>query len=283
MKINNISLPYPVLGNQDDILPLLPEDCLQMDSPEINESDEYVFKIDLKYDNPEIEALVNTGFAEYTCEVTCPATYLRCCVRPEDSTKPHFEIKLHRKSVYKRIEFNCYITVKQDIKEYYNTGFNEDYGTATFDLEPGNVLAVFPQASYVTDLCYDQLYAAGSFMVVLEAPVESKHTWFNLMDERIIIYMPHDMFEQFRQINRDKNFNELFHASIVFNALTYALSHYDERQHGDKKWALAIKYRIEHESELKNYDITRTEQAYELAQELLKDPYKRLFDHLKNR
>lgn len=280
MKISNISLPYPVLGNQDDILPILPDDCINMPDP-ILENDEYVFTIDLKYDNAEIKKLVADGKAEYTCEVTCPATYMRACFHPIDPIKPQIIVRLHRKSVYKRIEFNCYITVKQSIPSYRNRGFNKDYGNASFDLEPGDVLAVFPLASYITDLRYDQLYAAGSFMVVLEAAKDCDRTWFNLNDERIVVYLPHDLYEQFKLLRGDRDFNEMFHASIVFNALTYALSHYNEETHGAWKWAEAIKYRIEHEDGLSKFDITKTEQAYELAQELLKDPYKRLFDQIK--
>ena len=33
MKINDISLPYPVLGISDDVLPLLKKDCVSIERP----------------------------------------------------------------------------------------------------------------------------------------------------------------------------------------------------------------------------------------------------------
>ena len=70
---------------------------------------------------------------------------------------------------------------------------------------------------------------------------------------------------------------------IVFNALFKILSEYNEKTHGEYLWAEAIKYRINSEKELNEFNIEDRSQAYELAQALLADPYKRLFNHLQER
>lgn len=273
MKINNISLPYPVLGNSDDIKPLLPDDCISVEPSYDN--DTYTFHITLKQDNPDITSLIMSGQAEYTCEVTCPRTYLRFC---KTSATPEIEVCLGRREVFARIEFACFVTVRKEIAGYRNSGQNEDYGDASFNMEPGDVLVAFPVASYNADLKYEKLYAAGSFMVVLEG--DAQYTWFDANDDKIKVYLPHQMFEQFRALCKNRNFNELFHASIVFNALFKVLSEYSEKKYGYFQWAEAIKYRIDTEKELEGFDICETSKAYELAQALLKDPYQRLFNHL---
>lgn len=275
MKIDNISLPYPVLGNSDDILPLLTDDCISV-APEAA-GDDFVFHVSLKLGNEDIESEIAAGNAEYVCEVTCPRTYMR---RGVASAQADFDVVFGRRDVFGGVDFACYAIVKNEIPEYFNHGQNEDYGDATFHMEPGDILAAFPVQHWNADLKYEKLYAAGSFMLVQDGG--DKPTWFDSNDDHIIVYLPHDMYEQFRLLSPDNNFNEIFHASIVFNALFKTLAQYDESRDGHYQWAEAIKYRINSEEEFSDFDIMDTAHAYELAEALLKDPYRRLFNHLKD-
>ncbi len=274
MRINNVSLPYPVLGNSDDILPLLPEDSIII--AQSLEDDKYKFNIRLKQENPDITQLIEQRKAAYTCEVTCPRTYLRRCYKSE---KPEFEIELGRRDVFGRIDFNCFVTVYEIINDYHNQFQNEDYGDATFEMEPGDILVAFPTAYVPVDITYEMLYSSGACMVVLDGH-ETKHTWFDANDDTIKVYLPHNMFEQYRTMHQNRNFNALFHASIVFNALFKVLSEYQENVHGNYLWAEAVKTRIDTDENLRDFDINDTSHAYELAQGVLGDPYKRLFVHL---
>lgn len=276
MKIGNVSLPYPVLGNSDDITPLLPDDSIVFNQSV--DGDRYKFNITLKQDNPDILSLIEAGLAAYTCEVTCPRTYLRRCYK---SSTPQFEIELGRQEVFGKIEFSCYVTVYEEIIDYHNEFQNEDYGDATFDLEPGDVLVAFPTASAMIDITYDMMYSSGACMVVLDGQ-NAKHTWFDANDDSIKVYLPHKMFEQYRAMHQNRNFNALFHASIVFNALFKVLSEYKESVHGNYLWAEAVKTRIDTDEELREFNIEDTSRAYELAQGILGDPYKRLFNHLQD-
>lgn len=278
MKINNVSLPYPVLGNSDDILPELSDDNIKVNVTSDDEN--YNFVVRLHQENEDIDRYIHDGSAEYTCEVTCSRTYLRRCYH---SSAPQLEFSISRRDVFGRIEFSCYVTVAKAIPEYRNTQQNEDYGDSTFSMEPGDILCAFWPASWNASLKYDKLYSAGSFMVVLNGGSESKSVWFDANSDSIKVYLPEEMFSQFKELCNDRNFNELFHASIVFNALYKTLSEYKESTHGNWQWSEAIKYRIDHEPELHDFDIEDRSRAYELAQALLQDPYKRLFDHLKNR
>ena len=64
MKINDISLPYPVLGISDDVLPLLKKDCVAIDRPTMTATS-LQFKIRLKQKNKEISKFIRQGRAEY--------------------------------------------------------------------------------------------------------------------------------------------------------------------------------------------------------------------------
>ena len=156
MKYKNVSLPYPVLGIHDDVYPLLEEGCVQMANP-VKTATSYTFGIDLTQRNRDITDLVAGGKAEYACEVTCKDTFLRLCYH---SKEPHFDITLDRKEVNGHIDFQCFIAAKVDIPSYNNRDFNEDYHGFAFDLEVGDMLAVFPLAWWNTEIKFDKLYAA---------------------------------------------------------------------------------------------------------------------------
>lgn len=274
MKLSDISLPYPVLGISDDILPLLPNDSVTINRSFDN--DTYTFNVNLHQENPRITALIEQGLAAYTCEVTCARTYLRRCYK---SSTPSFEIKLGRREIFLKVEFNCFVTIYEPIPEYFNENQNEDYGDSTFEMEPGDILVAFPTAYFPVDITYDMLYSAGACMVVLDGG-ETKHTWFDANDDKIKVYLPHSMFLQYGKLNKNRMFNSLFHASIVFQVLFKLLSEYEEKKHGNYLWAEAIKTRIDSDEKLAEFDITDKTRAYELTQALLGDPYQRMFNKL---
>ena len=273
MKYKNVSLPYPVLGIHDDVYPLLEEDCVQMADP-VKTAVDYTFGIDLTQRNRDITNLVANDKAEYACEVTCKDTFLRRCYH---SKEPHFDITLDRKEVNGHIDFQCFIAAKVDISGYTNSGFNEDYHGFTFDLEVGDMLAVFPLAWWNTEIKFDKLYAAGSFMQIVEAADGIDKTWFNLDDDRIMIEMPHDLFVQYQRIGN--SFPEVIHSSLVHNALVYALSYLGEYQDKGKLWTDSLKARMA-DPQLQQYDLSDMTQVYRVADILLPDPYKRLLDSL---
>ena len=269
------SLPYPVLSSfGDDIVPNL--DANSVFVTPTHDRKKYSFSIQLLLENEDIIKYIEEGKAEYICEVTCARTYLRRCYH---SMFPAFTIELGRKEVIGDIWFKCFVTVKEDILDYHNSQFNEDYEDALFDMEPGDMLAIFPSMMYTANLKYDKLYSAGSFMVVQEDK-NKDNVWFDATGDKIIVYLPTPMFEQFQTFSGNQDFNELFHASIVFNALFKCLSEYDPETQGKCLWVSAIQYRINTEEALSDYKLEDKAQSYELAQALLADPYKRMFKKL---
>lgn len=270
---NNVSLPYPVLGISDDIVPLLKDDCISMADP-VKTAYDYIFSVELKQENSTISKLIADGKAEYACEVTCKDTYLRLC---KHSPSSKFEIKLSRRDVKGRINFNCFVAAKRPIPGYTNKDFNEDYKGFTFDLEIGDLLVVFPLAYYNTEVKYDKLFAAGSFMQIEEAADGVDNVWFDLSKSKIMIEMPHDLYEQYIRIGN--RFPEIIHSSLVHNALVYALENLSEYSDKGLLWADSLTCRLE-EPELRDYDLSAMDQVFKVADVLLKDPYKRLFDSL---
>lgn len=277
MKINDISLPYPVLGISDDVFPLLKNDCVSIEEPVVT-ADSILFKVHLKQNNKEITQFIKKGKAEYVCEVNCPRTFFRSCYK---QNSPNFVIEIPRKSVSGRIEFDSFVTVKSAIEHYHNTQFNPDYEGVFFDMEPGDVLVAFPPGSYNLDIKYDKLFAAGSFMQIVDGGDDNRPTWINFKSDTIYIMVPPKMFKLYNErIAADRDYITIIHSSIVFNALVLALYNIEDPECENRKWAESIKYRIKTEPALSKFDITEKSQYYDLAQTLLEDPYQRMFNHL---
>lgn len=269
------SLPYPVLNSiGDDICPSLDRNSVLVNPT--HDRKNYSFSIQLLLENEDILTYIEEGKADYTCEVTCARTYLRRCYH---SQFPAFNIVLGRKEVIGDIWFKCFVTVKEDIQDYHNSQFNDDYEDALFDMEPGDMLVQFPPMKYTANLKYDKLYSAGSFMVVQEDKT-STSVWFDATGDKILVWLPTPMFEQFQSFSNNQDFNELFHASIVFNALYKCISEYDPNTQRNLLWVSAIQYRISTEEALSSFNLEDKAQSYELAQALLADPYKRMFKKL---
>lgn len=274
MNLNDISLPYPVLGINDDVFPPLEKDCIQIEAKK--EAHSYVFDIVLKQENKDILCLLEKGFAEYVCEVNCPRAYYRKCFASESST---IHIEILKNLLCRDVSFTCFVIVKKEIIGYTNKGFHPDYRGFSFDMERGDILVAFGKASFSIDIEYDKLQTAGAFMQIREGVDGRDFVAFNVANDKIEILLPAGLYKIYaNKVGRDLGFSEILHSSLVLNALVYALQYI--KDYPDTLWARTLKYRKETESDLQKYDLEDESSILEFAQVLLKTPYKRMFNRL---
>ena len=275
MKINNLSFPYPVLGIGDDIEPK--PSILSADIKKEKKS--YLFDVKLEMLNRDISSLIERGFATYTCEVESSGTLYRKCFF---SMEPQFNLTIPRTAIAGRVNFQFFVTVVKPIKNYYNLQFHEDYYDYRFDLFPGDLLAFIGQFYYDADIKYDKLRSVGSFMQITEDKFESLPS-YELGGPKINIKLPTPMYNQYKEsILGNRQFSNIIHSSLVFNALVTALLFYEDNK--DSLWARTLKYRIDNSPELESFinifEENDPDEIIKLAQTLLMNPYKRLFDTL---
>lgn len=273
MNINNLSFPYPVLGISDDILPL---PAVPVVDPVPNDPHEHIITLHLNTNNPLIEGLVKDGLAVYSCEVECRKTFFRVCYT---STDKNFVIRFPRKAVAGEIRLFPTVTVTKQIRNYQNPGFHEDYKGFSFLLEPGDLLCLFNRLDYFADISFDKLKAVSSFITILSTDKEL--SYIDLDKPKIHLYLPKDLHTLYRtKISNQSDFNSSIHSSLAMNALIYALSQIEK--YPDTKWAQTIKYRMQTESEFENLDVENTSDILPIAQNLLGNPYKRMFNDFVN-
>jgi len=275
MKKNNKSYPYPVLGIGDDILPR-PTFTVE---PVTADSDYYYVTVKIEMDNKDIVELINSGYAEYGCEVECSRTFY---MKWFGFTSPVFTIVLPRHEVAEKVSFDCRVSVIKDITGYVNSNAHEDYDGMTFSLSAGSVLALFGKFSYNADIQYDKLHSAGAFIAIIEGN-DPENTTYTLDHSKIEVKLPPALFNEYKEKynKRTSKWADVFHSSIAFNALVYAIFSYNEDIHKDLLWAKTLDYRVNLEPSLHNYRETMTTKTPSdvmgLAQALLGNPYKRMF------
>ena len=276
MKNKGICFPYPVLGIGDDL-----DSNPSITSRSIEEEKDYfVIHIDLDVDNEDIQNLIDKESAEYACEIDCPTTFYRRVLK---SKTPAFDVRINRKDVAERVYFDCTVTAIKPINSYSNKAFNEDYKGFVFNLGPGDLLAFIGKLHYDADVNYEKLKSAGSFVTIIKGHDEN-NTIYYLANPKIEIQLPPSLYEDYRiNFNNPGNHANIFHSSMVLNALVYALLNYDEGDHSDLLWARTLKDRIELEPGLSQYSgVFEKEKdpmlVLKFAQALLSNPYKRLLE-----
>ncbi len=275
MKFNGVSFPHPVLGLGDainGIAHLNPE-------PEIISSvDNYFINIICEHDNNELNDLVNSGQAEYFCEATCSDTLFREMVT-SNSNKLLMEIP--KKQVKGKIIFTCVLVSKSLILNYQNSRSHTDYSDYKFDIEKGDILAMFGEFQFNADIKYEKLKAVSSFMdVVLNDDDKAIYVNVDLNKSKIEVQLPLNDYTLFASdiISKEPKFVSIFHSSIVLNSLLIAL--YNFESYKDMLWAKVIEYRLKNDKMFEDISIEEKENIPEIAQRLLGNPFRRLISEL---
>lgn len=274
--MSNISYPYPVLGNSDDVL------FDEMPRAEISVEEQhnyYKVMVDIQIDNEAILNLIDKGMAEYVCRYESSATLLR---NISVSKRKDFFFLIEKQLVKGPIYFSPMIIAKRDFV-YKNNCFHEDYNNESFDMERGDYLAVLPRLRYDADLDFSSLRAVGSFINIRKNDNPNiKEVEFDLESDKIGILLPEDMYQMYVDNTNIRSSAGVLHSSMAMNALVFALAHFQDDNYRETKWARSIDYRIKNEKQFSDVDINDMD-ILSVANRMMANPYRRLFDELINK
>lgn len=278
MSQNNLAYPYPVLtAYSDDVQPALVAQNVQVGEMQVINND-YVLPLTLILEDPKLLQLIAEGKAEYMFDVNCPASLYRRCI---NSKHNEVDIVFPFKRVSGVAKIRPYVIAKTAFT-YQNPAFHPDYGNESFEIEEGDVLAIFNVVTYDFEINYNQLKAFSSIMFIRKADDENEKDIRYLMDEpKIVIILPVDKFAKYQQFKADPQYTNAVHASLAQNALLAVLmqTNWDDEDAQEPLWKRTIRYRVTHEEELIPYnDLTNQENLVIIAQKLLGDPIQRMFE-----
>ena len=278
MSQNNLAYPYPVLtAYSDDVQPALVAQNVQVGEMQVINND-YVLPLTLILEDQQLLQLIAEEKAEYMFDVNCPASLYRRCI---NSKHNEVDIVFPFKRVSGVAKIRPYVIAKTAFT-YQNPAFHPDYGNESFEIEEGDVLAIFNVVTYDFEINYNQLKAFSSIMFIRKADDENEKDIRYLMDEpKIVIILPVDKFAKYNQFKADPQYTSAVHASLAQNALLAVLmqTNWDDEDAQEPLWKRTIRYRVTHEEELIPYnDLTNQENLVIIAQKLLGDPIQRMFE-----
>lgn len=287
MRIENVSLPYPVLGISDDIRPTLEETgCAKPDISIEEKGGDFCVKVVLKLENVDILNYVQEGYAEFSVEVSCHSTLFRKCIT---SASPEFDFIIEKNLLNGKLEFESFVIVKQTILNYKNKGLNSDYEGHTINLYKGDLLVAYRKCSIPLNLDLRNVRNIKSFMTVQKNTRINEHSvTYDLDSPKILILLPEEMMVEYNKKSANTADNNerkiILKASLYLHALTFALLHYHTYKDKDYMWVNALTYRM-NEPDLKEYcmDIINsesndpvsqnTDELFKLAHMMLNQPY----------
>ncbi len=276
MKFKNLLLPHPVLGQEDDINGICDVRNVEIKTDE----KEYSILFEIDHDNGTIIDMVKFDKAIYCCEVKCSATYYRELFISKTTT---FSFNISRGELKNRVEFEVFCATTAELKAYNNVASHPDYADFNFQLDKGDIIALFGEFNFNADIQYQKLKAASSFMQIIPNESNKEYTEYVLDDSKIQIKLPKAVYEKYKQdsIGKRKEFSEIIHASFVQNALIIALYNFEDQLARKVLWAESIRYRLLNEQDINNgSDIIDPVNIPTIVQKLLGNPNQRLVDRL---
>ncbi len=287
MRTENVSLPYPVLGISDDIIPSLEETgCAKPDITITEEGELFRVTVFLKLENVDILKYIQEEFAEYSVEMSCHSTMLRVC---KSSPRPEFSFTIEKKLLNGKLDFESFVIVKKDILDYKNHGLNADYDGHIINLHKGDLLVVYNKCSIPLNLDLRNIRNIKSFMTVQRNTRENEHSvTYDLDSSKILILLPNEMMDEYNKKStsggEDEKRKTILKASLYLQALTYALLNYNAYKDKEHMWVNALTYRM-NEPDIKDFckDIIghdandsnseNMEDLFKLAHMMLNQPY----------
>ncbi|MDE0472087.1 MAG: hypothetical protein OXH57_09115, partial [Ekhidna sp.] len=205
MKFNNISFPHPVLGIADTI-----SGDIDFSDEVLSEKGNYRIKFELNQSNNNLNQLLQENKAEYFCEATCTNTLYREIFTSSDNS---ISFALPKKQVRGKVEFTCLLISKTVIPNYVNADAHSDYNGFNFDIDEGDILAVFGKSSFNADIKYERLKAISQILVI--KPTEDFDVVnVNLEEAKITVEIPKKDYEKFASnYSDDEKYIPVFHSS----------------------------------------------------------------------
>lgn len=267
MKLSQRSYPHPVVGNADDV-----QDAAFQATVEMSTDKENIYlSVKTICSSTTLNGLINSGRAAQVLHVECSNTVYRRAFEFTDSEE-HFQIP--RNDLNDDVEVNTFVRALKDIPAYTVEGAHPDYGSATFDVKAGDVLAVGEGAVFPIESTFDAMSRIGSIFQLQESSEEGDLPMqINTNQNKLIILLSKPDIKVYKQLKLRTSLGPMLASVLVLPVLTEALHLLRDSGGEDdhRRWVRVLtrklnELRLEGESDLLT-----------VAQKLLELPVRRAF------
>ena len=198
------------------------------------------FKITL--DNEELRNLIIDCKTEYVIHIECSNTAFRTTLH---SITEQTSIDIPAGRINGKLEIIALIILKENIKHFINSDWNNDYDGISFDLAKGSILGYknLPALDIVKN--YEELTTASSiFRVYKRITTEEKPMNVDIDSNQIKIGLGTQEFETYSRFCKKIQFQPILNSMIVFPALVYVFEELKQETgieaNEGKAWYIAL-------------------------------------------
>lgn len=276
MELRHRLYPYPVLNSKtDDYIDTVFE--TNVDVKQENYSIRFYFSA--RTNNLEINDLLKEKQALFVFHIECPDTCYRKVISFNEEYK---EFAIEDKYINGKVQVCSFIVANEDIINYTNLKFNEDYAGYGFDIDNGSILAVGEQVNFDIEKERDDLANTPSiFSIIRNADNSAKEMVIEMFGtNKIIIKLPTEMYYNYKSIKSETGYQPLLHSLIIIPALVYVFEEircFGEKeiyQIEDLRWFKVITKTLKK----LNYEIDDiNENSIKIAQQIINNPLNNAF------
>lgn len=282
MEIKYKLYPYPVLWDKNDDYKKPSKFSVEVEPKE--DFKNIKLKINFLLKDKEIEKLIKENKAEYVVHIEGSSTYFREIISTKET---EISCVLKDRDILGRLQVNFFILAKQDIKDYRNDNFNEDYSSETFNLKKGNIIAIADGYRFDIEKNDDELGKISSiFSICKKETVEQTGMTIDMGYEKIRIGLNITDYVNYSQLSQNPNKVESVNSVIIFPALIYIFEQlkkdFNETDYTEYKWFRALENIFKKNGEDLNKGLLENEISIDLAQRVLNYPIERAFNSLIN-
>ncbi|HYD93224.1 MAG TPA: hypothetical protein VEB18_02080 [Candidatus Paceibacterota bacterium] len=224
MKAKNISYPYPVLGNEDDV-----KGTFDVSFKHALRREEVALMVGFKLKNKSLEKLVKEKKAAFTVEVECPGTFFR----KSFSTFEHdARFVIGSGLVREHVSAAFYVRAVEPLPKYKIDGSHPDYEGFPFDIGAGDVLALGGHTSFIAEKDFDPMRPAVSSLIAIKPGTHAVGPMqIDYSQDKILIKLSERDYKNYGIVKGRVGIAGVLHASIVLPVLAEAIKLVHEKDH----------------------------------------------------
>lgn len=273
MDIRNRFFPYPVLSSfSDDYKSTYFNNEISL----VRELNDLVFTLKSNLDNSGLLNLINEEKAELIYHIECSQMFYRTIVRTSDIESV---FRVEGKKLQGKVNVCSFIIAKEDIENYYNEDFHEDYGQIEFTILKGNFLAIGSQHNFTITKDTEDLFKVSSiFSIIRENTDENIGVKINPDGDKIKIILNNEDFSNYRILANRPDIQPSLHGMLIYPALVQILERIkfsDIEEIEDKRWYKAINGKLTQGGLELSAEVIELHGSDTLAQRLLGLPINR--------
>lgn len=268
MKMSSRSFPHPVVGNADDVLAEY-QATFDFSSDKTN----FYLDVHVQTSSTTLKKQIRRGAACHTLHVECSNTLFR---RTFDFTADKHREAIPATLLNGSVEVNAFVRATKAIPEYTVAEAHDDYADATFDIQPGDILALANTRVFDAEHSVDPLRKVGALMVVTQSPKPGEHPMeVDFNQDRIHILLCKGDYEAYQEVKAVPNLTSHLTTTLVLPVLMAAIEQVQASEEDQERWSSLLRQRLE-VTEVKEASDTLTK-----AQLLLEYPIRRALQSAK--